>query len=35
MVESKLVGTTLYVGLSGELDESSAVYIRNKLDDYS
>lgn len=32
MVESKLVGTTLYVGLSGELDESSAVYIRNKLD---
>lgn len=33
MVESKLVDTTLYVGLSGELDESSAVYIRNKLDD--
>ncbi len=32
MVESKLVGKTLYVGLSGELDESSAVYVRSKLD---
>ncbi len=33
MVESKLVGTTLYVGLCGELDERSAVYVRNKLDE--
>lgn len=32
MIESKLVGSTMYIGLSGELDESSAVYIRNKLD---
>ncbi len=33
MIESKLVGSTMYIGLSGELDESSAVYIRSKLDE--
>ena len=32
MIESKLVGSTLYIGLSGELDESSAVFIRSKMD---
>ena len=32
MIESKLVGSTMYVGLIGELDESSAVYIRSRLD---
>ena len=32
MVNSKLVGSTLYVGLNGELDESSAVFVRSKLD---
>ena len=32
MIESKLVGSTLYIGLSGELDESSAVFIMSKMD---
>ena len=33
MIESKLVGTTLYVGLSGELDEGSAALVRSELDE--
>jgi stage II sporulation protein AA (anti-sigma F factor antagonist) len=33
MLESKLIGSTLYVGLDGELDESSAVYVRSKFDE--
>lgn len=33
MVESKLVGSTLYVGLNGELDERSSVYTRSALDE--
>ena len=33
MVDSKLVGKTLYVGLNGELDEHSALYVRKKLDE--
>lgn len=33
MIESKLVGTTLYVGLSGELDEGSATLVRSELDE--
>ena len=32
MIERKLVGTTLYVGLSGELDEGSAALVRSELD---
>ena len=32
MFRSKLIDNTLYVGLSGELDESCALFIRNKLD---
>lgn len=32
MVQNKLVGNTLYLGLSGELDESSAIFVRSKLD---
>lgn len=32
MISSKLVGKTMYVGLDGELDESTAVYTRTKLD---
>lgn len=33
MIESKLVGATLYVGLSGELDEGSATLVRSELDE--
>lgn len=33
MIESKLVGATLYVGLSGELDERSAALVRSELDE--
>lgn len=33
MIESKLVGATLYVGLSGELDEGSAALVRSELDE--
>ena len=33
MVDSKLVGNTLYIGLNGELDESSAVFVRSKFDE--
>ncbi len=33
MIESKLVGATLYVGLSGELDEESAALVRSELDE--
>lgn len=33
MLDSKIVGKTLYVGLSGELDEHSAVLIRKRFDD--
>lgn len=33
MLESKLVGSTLYVGLNGELDENSATFMRNRLDE--
>lgn len=32
MIDYKLVGGTLYIGLSGELDESTSVYLRNELD---
>lgn len=33
MVESKLVGKTLYIGLNGELDEHTAREIRTVLDE--
>ena len=33
MIESKLVGATLYVGLSGELDEGAAALVRSELDE--
>jgi stage II sporulation protein AA (anti-sigma F factor antagonist) len=33
MIDSKFVGKTLYVGLNGELDEHSALFVRNKLDE--
>ena len=32
MIEYKTVGGTLYLGLSGELDESNAAAVRAKLD---
>ena len=32
MIENKIVGKTLYIGLCGELDECSAVTTKNKLD---
>lgn len=32
MVESKIIGKTLYVGISGELDECNAVNTRKSLD---
>ncbi len=32
MLKSKMINDTLYVGLSGELDESCAIFFRNKLD---
>lgn len=32
-IEHKLVNSTLYVGLSGELDEHSAVFVRAQLDE--
>ena len=31
-IEHKLVGSTLYFGLSGELDESCAAFVRDTLD---
>lgn len=33
MLDSKIVGKTLYVGLNGELDECSAVSTRKQLDE--
>lgn len=33
MVETKTLGSTLYLGLSGELDESVAPFVRKRLDD--
>ena len=32
MIEYKIVGGTLYIGLSGELDESNAAAVRGKID---
>lgn len=32
-IEHKLVNSTLYIGISGELDESTAVFIRSQLDE--
>ncbi|MFR6640083.1 MAG: anti-sigma factor antagonist [Christensenellales bacterium] len=32
MIEHKIVGGTLYIGLSGELDESNAAAVRGKID---
>lgn len=32
MIEHKIVGGTLYIGLSGELDESNAAEVRGKID---
>jgi stage II sporulation protein AA (anti-sigma F factor antagonist) len=32
MFKSKIIDSTLFVGLSGELDDSCALFIRNKLD---
>ncbi|MCL2675242.1 MAG: anti-sigma factor antagonist [Firmicutes bacterium] len=32
-VEHKLIRSTLYIGLSGELDSSNADYVRGKMDE--
>lgn len=31
-VEHKMIGSTLYIGLGGELDESCATYVRDAVD---
>ena len=33
MIENKIIGKTLYIGLSGELDECCAVPIKTRLDE--
>ena len=33
MIENKIIGKTLYVGLSGELDECCAVPVKTRLDE--